>query len=180
MIIIGYPGVGKSVAAEKFIQVIDFESHNAREHSTIAYCILAETLSKQGYIVCVSSHPDVINQLVESTEQIYICYPSIEQKDQWVSMLRHRYMDDNSKKNLRAMKRVANYFDEDIKNMKATVFDKVELQPGVFLSNVLEDSFNHWEQENTVPNFEPSTNDMIDVEEAIDAEEVENDTKDSE
>lgn len=172
MIIIGYPGVGKTTAAANFIQVIDFESHILDKKTPEAitnYCKLAESLSKQGYIVCVSSHFDVMDYLAKSTEQIYICYPNKDLKQSWIAMLRHRYMEDSSEKNLRAMERVGSFFNEDIDAMQNTVFDKVELSEGVFLSNVLTDSFNQWEQENMVPDLESS-------EEIVDVDEVENDS----
>ena len=157
MIIIGYPGVGKTTAAANFIQVIDFESHildQKTSESITNYCKLAESLSKQGYIVCVSSHSGVIDYLVKSTEQIYICYPSKELKQSWISMLRHRYIEDSSEKNLRAMDRAGSFFDEDIDAMQNTVFDKVELQEGMFLSTVLADSFSQWEQEQQIASDE--------------------------
>ena len=40
MIIIGYPGVGKTVAASKFVEVIDFDLGLNHYHIDIAYIYL--------------------------------------------------------------------------------------------------------------------------------------------
>lgn len=62
MIIIGYPGIGKSTLAGKDHKFIDLESSNFKiedersEDWYKVYCKVAEDLSRQGYIVFVSSH----------------------------------------------------------------------------------------------------------------------------
>lgn len=116
MIIIGYPGVGKSYAAEQIPNVIDLESsifkhldkENANEftvylnsNGTAAahwnaklYVDLAVSLSNQGKIVCVSSHQAVIDELLERRMkyegEIAVCYPSLSMRDDWVDQLYSR------------------------------------------------------------------------------------------
>ena len=156
MIVIGYPGIGKSEASKQFIEVIELESSFITKENgllsfgeQLGYCNLAEYLSKQGCIVCVSSHTEVQKLLLRSTEQIYICYPEEELKDFWVHRLRQRYVEDPTDKNYKALERVVEHFDEDIKAMKNSGFDKIELQGGVFLSDVLINSARNQEVKNT-------------------------------
>ena len=157
MIIIGYPGIGKSEASKQFIEVIDLESSFITKENGLlsfdgqfnGYCKLAEYLSKQGCVVCVSSHAVVQKLLLRSTEQIYICYPEEELKDFWIHRLRQRYIEDSTDKNYKALERVVEHFDEDIKAMKNSGFDKIELQGGVFLSDVLINSARNQAANNT-------------------------------
>lgn len=146
MIIIGYPGVGKSTAASQFIEVIDLETVNMFDVYT--YCKIAEDLSKSGYIVCVNSHQEIQEHFMGSQELVYACFPSKELKTAWANMLRKRYIntefkDDRYYPNYRAYMRVADCFDEDIKHLSSRGFDNIELVAGVFLSDVIENSFKH-------------------------------------
>ena len=68
-VVVGYQGIGKSTLAFHNNRVIDLESSNffvdgerpANWH--IIYCKIARALCKQGYIVCVSSHKEVREEL---------------------------------------------------------------------------------------------------------------------
>ena len=110
MIIIGYPGIGKSTLAVGDNKYIDLESSlfNDEEgkkpkywHQT--YCKIAEDLSKQGYIVFVSCHKEVQDYLSTSNELVALCYPSLELKNLWFGKLLSRYEQDSSDKNLAAL-----------------------------------------------------------------------------
>ena len=172
MIIIGYPGVCKSVASQKFIQVIDLDSSciwteeneltkkmNGFNIDFNTYCNIAESLSKQGYIVCVSSHFDVQYILRKSTEQVYVCYPSKEIKRQWISFLRKRYVEDSSESNLKSLNHVISDFDFDIEDMENSGFDAIELNDGKFLSDVLQESFDNAIAEQEVEEVENESED---------------------
>lgn len=95
MIIIGYQGIGKSTLAGKN-KCIDLESGNfwfydletyqkVRHNDWyVPYCNIANHLSEQGYTVFTSSHEVVRNELKKSKEDVFIIYPSIELKDEWI------------------------------------------------------------------------------------------------
>ena len=168
MIIIGYPGVGKSEAAKQFsVAVIDLESSecvdeykpsndcvitltggnvsdypkDVKNRNFNTYCKIAEYLSKNNKIVLVSSHKEVQDYFCKSKEPVYICYPDKEIKKEWIQFLRGRYINDDSKKNYNAYMRAVNNFDDDIDYMSTRGFVNIELKDGAFLSNVLEESF---------------------------------------
>lgn len=155
MIIIGYPGVGKTEAAKRFVEVIDLESSIVKSKNGLTlidyplecYCNFAEYLSKQGYIVCVSSHKEVQKYFLKSTEQVYICYPQESIREYWVHNLRQRYLQNPDDKNLKALERVVDNFEEDLVEMKHSGFDKIELPQGVFLFDVIMDSIKREQQD---------------------------------
>lgn len=119
MIIIGYPGIGKSTLAGKDHKYIDLESSNFRingersEDWYKVYCKVAEDLSRQGYIVFVSCHPVVREALRSSGEIVAVIFPTVK-KEEWLARLRSRYEETNSYKDEMAYKRVRDHYDEDI------------------------------------------------------------------
>lgn len=103
MIIIGYQGIGKSTLAARNLKYIDLESSNfwfddpetkqRVRHSNWyeMYCNVAEDLSRQGYVVFVSSHQPVREKLSNSKEYVIACVPSLDLKDQWIEKLHIRF-----------------------------------------------------------------------------------------
>lgn len=106
MIISGYPCIGKSSLALERADVIDLESSIFCDEKWcrdsdwyIQYCKVAEYLSKQGYIVFVSSHHTVVTQLLYNTKEVFcIIYPSLDLKDRWILRLKNRYLMNHSEK----------------------------------------------------------------------------------
>ena len=129
MIICGYPGIGKSSLASKTNNVIDlcvedFYVNGERSPDWIKmYCKIAISLSNQNFIVFVSTHPEVIQTLLDYVPFLCIIHPDIKLKGFWVQKLYTRYLDDKSDKNLRAYKRVSNYYFEDIEAIENTYKD---------------------------------------------------------
>lgn len=88
MIIIGYQGIGKSTLSSICLKYIDLESSvfwiDGKRHDDwyIAYTQIAENLSRQGYVVFVSSHEVVRNALKNSKEKVICCVPAPYLKDQ--------------------------------------------------------------------------------------------------
>lgn len=124
MIIIGYPGIGKStIAADKFNKVIDLESSLFKGQLNL-YCSLAEELSKQGFVVFVSSHPEVREILRSSDEHVEIILPIKQLKLDWQEKLRERYDNNPSEKNKRAFNRVLEFYTDDIEELENDVFRK--------------------------------------------------------
>lgn len=123
MIVIGYQGIGKSTLAGQNDHFIDLESsmffidgHRDREWYKI-YCNIAEDLSKQGYIVFVSSHAEVRERLTFSSEDVIIVYPSLELKEEWIAKLRDRYNKTGLMKDYKALLNALERYEENITDM---------------------------------------------------------------
>ena len=139
MIIIGYQGIGKSTLAARNIKYIDLESSNFwfQDHETNKmlrhdnwyemYCNIAEDLSRQGYIVFVSSHRPVRERLRKSEEYVIACMPSIKLKNQWINKLEHRYNISGLEKDYKAYKNAVNNFDNNITEIQNDGFDILEI-----------------------------------------------------
>lgn len=133
MIIIGYQGIGKSTLSKRLLKFIDLESSmwrvNGIRNETwyIEYCSVAEGLSKQGYTVFVSSHKEVRERLKNSSEQVYICFPSIELKLEWIKRLEARYEWSKLDKDYRALMNAKDRYDENILELKQSDFPAIEL-----------------------------------------------------
>ena len=141
MIIIGYPGVGKSSICGSNNSTIDLESsmfHTGDEpHGWESiYCRVAADLSKQGYKVCISSHATVIDEIKQHLkgDRVYIVYPDPIIKQDWIDRLEKRYFESRTdvstphwivEKNYRAWKHVEKYFDMDIFSLKHSGIENV-------------------------------------------------------
>ena len=129
MIIIGYPGVGKTSLAGRYNQYIDLESSNWNSPDNTkpdmwwwSYGKVAEDLSRQGYRVFVSCHPSVQKYFEESNEYVMVIYPSLELKEEWIKRVSDRYERDRSMKNLAALNNVELYYDKQIKSLNDSPF----------------------------------------------------------
>lgn len=131
MIIIGYPGIGKSSISNSDTRCIDLESSNffvddKRPDDWYKYYVqIAQHLSAQGYTVFVSSHKVVRDELkATNAEDVAVCFPNTNLKEQWLERLYDRYKRTRLDKDLRAAMNVEqNYLsnivelhDEAIKN----------------------------------------------------------------
>lgn len=130
MIIIGYPGVGKTSLAGRYNQYIDLESSNWNSPDNTkpdmwwwSYGKVAEDLSRQGYRVFVSCHPSVQKYFEESNEYVMVLYPSSELKEEWIKRVADRYDRDRSMKNLAALNNVELYYDKQIKSLNDSPFE---------------------------------------------------------
>ena len=128
MIVIGYPGIGKTTLA-KYSNIIDLDSSLFKSLSNWAeyYVMIANYLSEQGNVVMISSHPEVIKQVIIYSKKACMIYPSLTIKNKWIERIGNRLLDDPSIKNLRAYDRVKNYFEEDINAFKQYNIPKCEI-----------------------------------------------------
>ena len=132
MIIIGFPGIGKSTLASNNDKFVDLESSyfktpDARnEDWVVEYCKLAEILSKNGSIVFISSHKAVRNYITKMhTDELVACvFPSERIREQWVKKLEDRYMNSGLDKDYRAFNkdyrafiRARDHYDDDIREL---------------------------------------------------------------
>lgn len=125
MIIIGYQGIGKSTMAGQH-NCIDLESGNfwffnkmagqiVRDSNWyIPYCQIANHLSEQGYIVFVSSHKEVREELKKSKERVVVICPSVELRDEWIAKLKERYERTQLEKDYKAWKNAEDRYEENI------------------------------------------------------------------
>lgn len=139
LIICGYPGIGKSSIAG-WNNCIDLESsyfsfRNGAPQKfsewVPQYCRIAMDLAKQGYTVLTSTHKPVIKYFMEhaqgtelspSLSGIVAFCPDHRYKSEWIERLNNRLRQDATdrlstdilQKDLRALKRIMEHFDEDI------------------------------------------------------------------
>ena len=147
MIVIGYQGIGKSTLSKNIEMFsIDLESGNfwvngkREENWYIVYCNIANSISNQGYIVCVSSHKVVRDFLKNSKEKIVLIFPSIELKDEWIKKLKNRYCETGLEKDYKAFKNALLYYDENIKELMESPFEKIIIDSMDYdLSKLIED-----------------------------------------
>lgn len=124
MIIIGYQGIGKSTLAGRDHKFIDLESSNFWIDGKRAddwykpYCKIAEHLSQQGYIVFVSSHAVVREELGRSNEIVVAVFPSIDLKSKWIAKLERRYKKTHLDKDYKAIMNARDRYEESIEEFK--------------------------------------------------------------
>ena len=138
MIIIGYQGIGKSTLSKKDDIYIDLESSNFwYDHGNnklerdnlwyLPYCNVAEDLSKQGYIVFVSSHKEVRDRLKQSKEKVIAIVPSIKLKDEWIDKLNYRYVMSGLDKDYKALMNAKQRYINNINEIKEDIPFYIEL-----------------------------------------------------
>lgn len=150
MIVMGYPGIGKSTLAEKSLEYIDLETSNwwniisTKEKGTMRvrpqgwekiYCKVALDLSRQGYIVFTSPNKDIRNCFIKMRENnfitykdiICVCFPSLKMQDEWTKRVKKRYEQDSSDKNKRALDHVLECYIDDVTEMAHSPFIHIKL-----------------------------------------------------
>lgn len=150
MIVMGYPGIGKSTLAEKSLEYIDLETSNwwnlisTKEKKNVRvrpngwekiYCKVALDLSRQGYIVFTSPNKDIRNcftrmrQCNQITDKdiICVCFPSLKMQSEWTERVRQRYIADPSDKNARALDHVLECYVDDVTEMAHSPFIHIKL-----------------------------------------------------
>lgn len=143
-IYICYQGVGKSSTVNECDFFIDLESSNFKDENGyrtddwyVYYVNVAFDLASQGYSVFISSH-DVVRKRVSYMKDeyypnidIYVVYPSVELKYEWIERLENRYNENPTKKNKIAWLNAKDRFFENIVEMEKDAddfgFDKVEI-----------------------------------------------------
>lgn len=128
MIIIGYPGIGKSSISCAENNCIDLDSSNfwyndkRDEWWYVYYCNLAVDLSNQGFTVFVSSHKEVRDYLLNFIDKttIICIFPEPYLKDKWIEKLENRYEKKPSVKNYEALMNAKDRFEENVNEMRAS------------------------------------------------------------
>ena len=147
MIIMGFPGIGKSTFArsENGSNYIDLESSCFDKNNTNwykDYCRVAIDLCKQGYDVFVSTHNSVFNYLVYNANSIEgglgVIYPAAELKDKWIKRLEDRYKSTKKEKDLRVLTYMKNNYDEAVNHLN-TVLIMTEISAKPIYSYTIHD-----------------------------------------
>lgn len=143
MIIMGYPGIGKTTLAQKSTKrVIDLESSLFKKNYT-QYVQVAYSLHKQGYCVFVSTHIEVGEELKKLKKEdpelsVGVVYPKRELKDLWIQKLKQRAETSlkdkimpisEIDKNLRAYQHCSENFISDIWYIEEGGYPDFELMP---------------------------------------------------
>ena len=132
LVIIGYPGIGKTSASNPSEGIIDFESSFFRENGIsrnedwhITYVRQAIDLANQGYIPLLSSHKVVRddNNLIEYSRQknnrVVTIAPMPDLQEKWLKRLKDRYNYNPSSANYASYTRATNHFEEDVIDMSS-------------------------------------------------------------
>lgn len=151
MIIIGYQGIGKSTLASRNLKYIDLESssfwfYDSETKQKIrhfnwyeTYCNVAEDLSRQGYVVFVSSHQPVRERLSNSKEYVIACVPSLDLKNQWIEKLKLRYEATGLEKDYKAYMNAIDRFSENVTEIMNSGFDILRISNMSYdLQNLIE------------------------------------------
>ena len=124
MIIFGYPGVGKTTIAKEDYRFIDLDSSDPlvrwrwqRKDWEADYCNMALLLSRQGYYVMVSTHPEVVRRIMAREKKVCVCFPDQQLKKQWIERLYKRYRERRNRSTHNAWLRAKEHFEDDLKEM---------------------------------------------------------------
>lgn len=119
MILLGYPGIGKSTVCKILRGWVDLESSNfdlKTDDGVAQYCRVAMNLSDQGNVVFVSTH-EKVRKFFESVPKetlVAVVYPDLHFKEAWIKKLTKRYKLSKLDKDFRALDRVLGHYEEDI------------------------------------------------------------------
>ena len=125
MIIMGYPGIGKTSIAKEDYRFIDLDSsdmlirgkYGNKKGWEEIYCNVALMLSKQGYFVFVSTHPKVRERILAKDKNAIVVYPSLSLKKEWTDRLYERYNNNRCRQTHNAWVRAKEHYDEDIEEL---------------------------------------------------------------
>lgn len=139
MIILGYPGIGKSSIAG-FDRYIDLDASNFRffpEGPKISgwekvYVQFAVDIARQGYTVLIGTHASSVRHFAMNKESyddisIGIICPSAALRDAWIDRLRTRMLKTKLPKDQRAYDKACDSFDQDIWKLTHSGLPCVEL-----------------------------------------------------
>lgn len=131
MIITGYPGIGKSSVAKNNDHIIDLDSScfwtydkmdwekkgqkTRPDNWYVFYCQMAESLSRQGYIVFVSCDQEVRDYLnTHHRSSFCAIFPAKDLKEQWIDRLAKHYQDNRTDENLMTLEHAKKCYESDI------------------------------------------------------------------
>ena len=153
VIVVGYPGIGKTTLSNLNVHFIDLESSKfyvrgeRDDRWYIPYCEIAMDLASQGYCVFVSSHIEVQKYLLQycisPSINLCACVPSLELKDEWLFRLSSRYDETQLSKDYNSLRHVTLMYEGDIEQIHRNFSAIAEITSVSYdLRQLLEDTFN--------------------------------------
>lgn len=133
MVIVSYQGIGKTTLSKSSHKFIDLESSMMFFNGTSErpdgweelYVNYAESLANEGYIVFVSSHSGVREELSERAQErglkVASITPSKYLEDKWVDRLQERYSVSQESKDYRAYMGAKLNYKSDIESLEGDV-----------------------------------------------------------
>lgn len=143
LIIVGYPGVGKTSISKLYNGYVDLESSNFDfQDDVVQYCKVALNIAEQNKVVFVSSHKSVREYLnsipfPENIKMIYLM-PDFDMKEIWDWQLEMRYRSTGLEKDRKALVRCYENFGDDILDMKSDGVESIIISKEDFLFNLFE------------------------------------------
>lgn len=127
MIILGYPGIGKSSISKNNVKYVDFDSSLFPKDGNwwINYVDKALDLNNQGYVVFMSTHKQVQEEVCKRGIAALVIYPSLCLHDFWIDKLKDRYKQSKEDSDYRALKRCVQNYAEDIIELEGLPFKKI-------------------------------------------------------
>ena len=155
VIVVGYPGIGKTTLSNSNVYFIDLESSKfyvkgeRDDRWYIPYCEIAIDLASQGYCVFVSSHIEVQKYLLQYCTSLSInlcaCVPSLELKDEWLFRLSSRYEETQLSKDYNSLRHVTLMYEEDIEEIHRNFSAIAEITSASYdLRQLLKDAFDEF------------------------------------
>ena len=126
LIIIGYPGIGKSTIALKHDRYVDLDSGFTSKTDRfwqLYYCVFAASIAIQGKVVFVSSHKSNCEYLRalyadrDTDIKLAIVCPSIDLEQEWIEKLKSRYELSKEDADKRAYEFVSHNFQTSIEGL---------------------------------------------------------------
>lgn len=128
MIVCGFPGIGKSSICQGGSGFIDLDSSAFKLHggklNVSLYVQVATELSRQGNTVFVSTHQEVVDELLAMVGWNHgnfiftVCYPSLNLYDFWCRKLLDRYLNDSkTNRNRHAFQFVFEHYEDAIEHL---------------------------------------------------------------
>lgn len=132
MIILGFPGIGKTYAAERSWRMIDLDEWYSKidwnyESSPSLYTSLADHLNRQGYDVLIPLDEWNLKDLERARMNATIIFPSAELRDDWIERLRVRWEHSGSTKDYYICEWIRVHYKEMIDEIKQSQLKKLEI-----------------------------------------------------
>lgn len=118
MVLLGYPGIGKTTLAKKGLIVdLDSSCFFGESNWVKKYCALIKEFNEGGTNVFASCHKKVREELTKSEIDYIVIIPSMALRDQWVGKLAKRYFASEEDADFRAWHRATIDFEADIEDL---------------------------------------------------------------
>ena len=132
MIILGYPGIGKSAVCKNRSGWVDLESSNFNlktDDGVAQYCCVAMDLSDQGKTVFISTHENVRKffESVPKRDFVAVVYPQLELRAAWIKRLTDRYNKTGLIRDRRALSRAEENYEKDIEALMTSSLTQIQI-----------------------------------------------------